>query len=364
MISSRTAGLLTTGIIASMLILVPPARAQLAQPGASTRERSSFGESLARWVDDVQNLRVREAMGELGQHWTVVVVALSIVVLLFLAIAGVFRPSGVGSTARDVKPFPSLVWLFVGLLILLVGPMAADAAVGLPALYARSTGREIELDPVQVEALRIGSASLAGVIVGLVMVYLLNKSAKDAGLKIGGMDVLIGLGCFLLAIPLVQLATIGSLALARQTMGEPPAEIAHETLQLIVDHRGHPAAWVLIIAAAVGAPIVEELVFRMGLQSALLKLFGNAWPAIIATSLVFAGIHWTVLPSNGWHALGTLFVLSLALGIAFERTKRLGVPIAMHIAFNVLNVTLAMQAADGPSRPVDRPGGTYVSAPE
>lgn len=315
-------------------------------------------------MDDVQNLRVREAMGELGQHWTVVVVVLSIVVLLFLAIAGVFRPSGVGSTVRDVKPFPSFVWLFVGLLILLVGPMAADAATSLPALYARTSGRDVHLDSVQLEALRLGSASIVGVVVGLVMVYLLNKSAKDAGLKIGGMDILIGLGCFLLAIPLVQLATIGSFALARQTMGEPPAEIAHETLQLIVDNRGHAASWVLIVAAVVCAPIVEELVFRMGLQSALLKLFGNPWPAVIATSLFFAGAHWTVLPDNGWHALGTLFVLSLALGVAFERTKRLGVPIAMHIAFNVLNVTLAMQAAHGPSRPVDRAGETYVAAPE
>jgi membrane protease YdiL (CAAX protease family) len=38
-------------------------------------------------------------------------------------------------------------------------------------------------------------------------------------------------------------------------------------------------------------------------------------------------------------------MLGLAMGIAFERTKRLGVPIIMHICFNGLNVALALSGA-------------------
>ncbi len=343
-----------------------PATAQLAQPTPDTTPHEPAGKSLARWLDDVQNLRVREAMGELGEHWTVVVVTLSIAVLVILAVAGVFRPSGVGTPTRDVKPFPSIVWLFVGVLVLFVGPMAADAADKLPEVYAQVSGQTVSLDVVELRALRLGSAALAGCLVGLAMVYLMSKSAKDAGLSIGGMDLLLGGGGFLLAIPLVQLAAIGGSALMVQVSGQTPAPIAHETLQFIARHREHPAIWGVIAAVGVGAPIVEEMVFRMGLQSALLRLFGNPWPAIVVTSLCFAGIHLSVLPEHSWHALIALFVLSLCLGVAFERTKRLGVPITMHIAFNVLNIVLALQAGAG-AMPGEDAGGTgenYVAAPD
>ncbi len=342
------------------------AMGQLAQPKPADTPNEPAGKSFARWLDDVQNLRVREAMGELGEHWTVVVVALSIAVLVILAVAGVFRPSGVGTPTRDVKPFPSIVWLFVGVLILFVGPMAADATGRLPEVYAQVSGKAVSLDAVELRALRMGAAALAGCLVGLAMVYLMSKSAKEAGLSIGGMDLLLGVGGFLLALPLVQLAAIGGSALMVQVSGQTPAPIAHETLAFIAEHREHPAIWGVVAAVGLGAPIVEEMVFRMGLQSALLRMFGNPWPAIIVTSLCFAGIHLSVLPEHSWHALIALFVLSMCLGVAFERTKRLGVPMTMHIAFNVLNIALAMQAGAqiSPEDGGAERGETYVAAPD
>ena len=47
-------------------------------------------------------------------------------------------------------------------------------------------------------------------------------------------------------------------------------------------------------------------------------------------------------PSVPWHALLPIFGLGLACGVAYERTKRVGVPITMHICFNGLNVMLAL----------------------
>ncbi len=349
--------------MATLLLAVPNAEAQLAQPGLDQSEPQQ--RSLSRWIESVQNLEVREALTQVSDNWTLVIAGLAGLVLVVLAVAGVFRPSGVGSTIRDVKAFPSFVWLFMGLLILLVGPMAGDALAGLPGTFEKLTGNEIVLDEVDQEALRFGGAALVGSIVGLALVYLMNKSAKDAGLKIGGMDMLIGIGGFLLAFPLIQLATMGGIAATQQMTGENPPQIAHETLQLIVDNRGHNAVWVIIVAAVVCAPIIEELVFRMGLQSALLKLFGNPWPAITLSSAMFAAIHWTILPENSWHAMATLFALGMCLGVAFERTKRLGVPIAMHIAFNALNVTLAMSSL-GEQAPPDSGGSSdsFVSVPD
>ncbi len=362
MISRRTGGVATALIMASLLVGVRPAQAQLAQPGIDQTDPKQH--SISRWVQNIQNLEVRDALTQITDNWTLVIAGLAGLVLVVLAVSGVFRPSGVGTTPRDVKPFPSFVWLFMGLLILLVGPMAGNALAGLPDAYQRLTGNAIALDSIDREAIQFGGAAVVGSVVGLALVYLMNKSAKDAGLKIGGMDLLIGFGCFLLAIPLIQLATMGGIAGMRQIMGENPPQIAHETLQLIVDNQGHRSIWVIIVAATLCAPIVEELVFRMGLQTALLRLFGNPWPAIVISSGVFAGIHFTVLPDNSWHAMVTLFALGMCLGVAFERTKRLGVPIAMHIAFNVLNVVLAMSSPAG-----EMPGGsgdsgdTFVTAP-
>jgi membrane protease YdiL (CAAX protease family) len=42
------------------------------------------------------------------------------------------------------------------------------------------------------------------------------------------------------------------------------------------------------------------------------------------------------------HALPSLFVLSMAMGIAFERTRAIGVPITMHVAFNLGNIIVAV----------------------
>ncbi len=362
MISARTGGVGIALIMAWMLLAVPQAQAQLAQPGMDQSQPER--RSISRWIESIQNLEVREALTQVADNWTLVILALAGLVLVVLAVAGVFRPSGVGGTPRDVKPFPSFVWLFMGLLILMIGPMAGDALAGLPDVYQRMTGNEVTLDAIDRKALEFGGAALVGSIVGLALVYLMNKSAKDAGLKIGGMDLLIGFGCFLLAIPLIQLATMGGIAGVRQFVGENPPQIAHETLQLIVDNRGHRSIWVIIVAAVVCAPIIEELVFRMGLQSALLRMFGNPWPAIVISSGLFAAIHWTVLPANSWHAMATLFALGMALGVAFERTKRLGVPITMHIAFNALNVMLALSSpADRSSAPDRGADDSFVSVP-
>lgn len=127
--------------------------------------------------------------------------------------------------------------------------------------------------------------------------------------------------------------------------GHPPEIIAHDTLKIIQREPGNPGAWGLIAAAVVFGPMVEELLFRVFMQSAIVKATGLVWPSIVVTSLLFAAAHLGGgVKVEAAQALFPLFVLSLCLGIAYERTGRMWVPITMHMLFNAVNVaaTLAM----------------------
>ncbi len=82
-------------------------------------------------------------------------------------------------------------------------------------------------------------------------------------------------------------------------------------------------------------PVVEEIVFRAGLQRRLMGYFHNSWMPNGITSVAFALIHY-VLSGN----LASLAVLvpSLLLGWLYQRTGKLAWVIALHIVFNLLFV--------------------------
>lgn len=312
------------------------------EPPSSFILTATGDESLAERFDSIKNLSVRDALAQLSDIWPQVTIALAVLVAIFLFAAGVLRPGGfVKSGIRDVTPYPALMWLFAGIVVFLSQQMAMQWASQTPAIVGSGP-----LDGLQGEAGRASVGCAIAAVVGLGLMYLMGKSAPEAGLKIGGLDPLLGAGCFLLAMPLVQVTAMISEAIYRQVNGADPPVLAHNTLRLIVEERGQPLVWLLIAAVVIGAPIVEELIFRAGLQSAILKLTGSPWGAVLGTSTLFTLMHLSVVPPDGRYALGQLFVLSVAMGIAFERTKRLGVPIVMHICFNALTVLLALTLTD------------------
>ena len=53
----------------------------------------------------------------------------------------------------------------------------------------------------------------------------------------------------------------------------------------------------------------------------------------------------TLASPAGSHAIVPLLALGLYIGLVYERTGRLGVPIAMHAAFNAGNIAMAFWAA-------------------
>jgi len=98
-----------------------------------------------------------------------------------------------------------------------------------------------------------------------------------------------------------------------------------------------PGWWALVLVAVVvvGAPIVEEIVYRGCLQTRLSAILGTA-AGVAVTSAIFALVHLTPVEIPG------LFVFAVVLGVARHRTGSLGLPIITHMAFNAVGLSLVM----------------------
>lgn len=101
---------------------------------------------------------------------------------------------------------------------------------------------------------------------------------------------------------------------------------------------------IFAVFAIVVGPVLEELVFRNGLQKISAAWIGT-WPAILATSALFAAFH---IPSYGGLGqsalglgipLGAVFVDSAVYGYAYYRTGNVAVPMIAHSAHNAIAIT-------------------------
>ena len=82
------------------------------------------------------------------------------------------------------------------------------------------------------------------------------------------------------------------------------------------------------VVTVVGAPLMEEFVFR-GYLYPVLKRMGGLWLGALTVSLFFAAAH-----LEGSHLLGR-FILSLILITAYELTGSLWAPLGLHFLNNL-----------------------------
>jgi membrane protease YdiL (CAAX protease family) len=150
----------------------------------------------------------------------------------------------------------------------------------------------------------------------------------------------VAVGGYLLTIPWVLLCDVVLELLARQLQVSIPSE------HVIFDLWRHEGAGVSLfktaafLSAVVGAPLIEELVFRGLLQRLLVRLLKSPAVAIVLTSLAFAAIH------QPWPLRPPIFVLSLALGWVYFRRGNLALPMLIHAIFNLLQFGLFMLMGD------------------
>lgn len=89
----------------------------------------------------------------------------------------------------------------------------------------------------------------------------------------------------------------------------------------------------LVVIVVIAAPLVEEIVYRGFVQNTLRARYADAL-ALVITAAWFTVIHLRPIEFPG------LFAFSLILGITFHMTKRLGMPIMAHMAFNATGLAL------------------------
>jgi uncharacterized protein len=138
-----------------------------------------------------------------------------------------------------------------------------------------------------------------------------------------------GLLWLVLAYPILMLAQMVSYHIAG--LETPPQEI----LLFLIEKTDFADRFAVLVLAILVAPVAEEFVFR-GYLYGVAKKYGGRWCAIGTTSLLFAAIH-LHLPS-----FAGLFLLGCLLALVYERTRRLWVPILMHMVFNAVSVGVAL----------------------
>lgn len=89
----------------------------------------------------------------------------------------------------------------------------------------------------------------------------------------------------------------------------------------------------LLTLAIVVAPLSEELLFRAGVFRILKGRIGR-WPAIVASSTLFALLH------ASWAGFAPLFCLGAVFCIAYERSRNIAVPMIAHGIFNLNSIVL------------------------
>jgi membrane protease YdiL (CAAX protease family) len=111
-------------------------------------------------------------------------------------------------------------------------------------------------------------------------------------------------------------------------------EVSKRATDLVDEARG---GWIILLGLVVivGAPIVEEIVYRGVVQPGLVASWGRL-AGILVTAALFAAIHMQPVEFPG------LFVFALVLGWARHSTGTIGTSIVTHMAFNTTGLALVV----------------------
>jgi len=223
-------------------------------------------------------------------------------------------------------------WVAIGYCLLLAAMVIAAVGASEPAVMP-SPGEGLVMQVV---------------IMGIpALWFVLRVSRGEAGFRRSGllprrpMRDLRWAGIALLGVVPVVMATTLIVTGISLLAGQSTPMIGHQMLEQMRSQESVLPLVMLLVSAVVVAPLLEELVFRGLLQTALLNTLGpqRRWLILLLASILFASTH---LGAAIWQSLAALTVLSMVLGFLYERTGSLWPSILVHAGFNAWNVALVL----------------------
>jgi membrane protease YdiL (CAAX protease family) len=97
--------------------------------------------------------------------------------------------------------------------------------------------------------------------------------------------------------------------------------------------------WLMLVAASLLAPMLEELLFRGYLYKAFRPTRLGMSGTLLLTSACFSLMH---AAQYSWYGVAQIFCLALVLGLARERSGSILTPIAIHTTQNTLASLLVL----------------------
>ena len=136
---------------------------------------------------------------------------------------------------------------------------------------------------------------------------------------------------------LASLLPVYSLLLASSPLRS--TETLHPFLKLLRENPGADTVLWIALSVMVVAPLVEELIYRVVLQSALLQWLPVrvAWPM---TAVIFSAVH-------GWPDMIPLLPLALVLGGVYYRFRSYLASVTTHALFNTWMLIWALLVPPG-----------------
>ncbi len=120
----------------------------------------------------------------------------------------------------------------------------------------------------------------------------------------------------------------------------PLVHLANDEKQQLVDDLKNASGGklaVLVIAAALVAPVLEEILFRGLLLRALRRHFAPEW-AVAISAAIFAFAHLLDFNLGTLAIVPALFALGVISGVAAVRLGNLSVSIPLHVGFNLVTI--------------------------
>lgn len=242
--------------------------------------------------------------------------------------------------------------LLMGLILMFAGLIAAQAVISVIALTPinwLSLDRATGSLTYRSQAVQFGTLIFMQLCAkGPVVVYLLHRLRQHhdgsgrfgLGLARPGRDLLLFAVGFVTAFALI-FAFNNVVVMVFDLFGREVPQAGHEMLHLLPPREWSLALALLLTSTVLVAPVLEEVVYRGMVQTALLNLLGRnrRWMVIQLASIIFALIHGPMVP---WYLLPSLYLLGLVLGWIYERYASLWPCILIHMAFNGANVWMAM----------------------